>query len=46
LVDKVEKSTVLKDIWFLLTFELLLDESEKAIEFMTQTPSVSTVGAN
>jgi hypothetical protein len=45
-VDKVEKSTVLKDIWFSLTFELLLDESEKAVEFMIQTPSVSTIGAN
>jgi hypothetical protein len=35
-----------KDIWFPLTFELLLTESEKAIEFMILTPKIPTVGAN
>jgi hypothetical protein len=37
---------ILKDIWFLSTFKLLLAESEKAIEFMIPTPKVPTVGAN
>jgi hypothetical protein len=35
-----------KVIWFSSIFELLLDESEKAAEFMIPTPKVSTVGAN
>jgi hypothetical protein len=35
-----------KDIWFPSTFELLLAESEKVVEFMTPTPKVPTVGAN
>jgi hypothetical protein len=35
-----------KDIWFSLTFELLLAGSEKAIEFMIPTPKLPTVGAN
>jgi hypothetical protein len=35
-----------KDIWFPSTFELLLAESEKAVEFMIPTPRVSTVSAN
>jgi hypothetical protein len=34
------------DIWFPSTFELLLAGSEKAIEFMIQTPRVLTIGAN
>jgi hypothetical protein len=33
-------------IWFPSIFELLLDESEKAIEFMIPTPKVPMVGAN
>jgi hypothetical protein len=32
--------------WLLSIFELLFDEGEKAVEFMTPTPKVSTVGAN
>jgi hypothetical protein len=35
-----------KDIWFLSTFELLLPESEKVVEFMVPTPKLPTVGAN
>jgi hypothetical protein len=35
-----------KDIWFPSTFELLLAESEKAIEFMIPMPNVPMVGAN
>jgi hypothetical protein len=35
-----------EDIWFPLTFRLLLAESEKAIEFMIPMPKVPTVGAN
>jgi hypothetical protein len=35
-----------KDIWFPSTFELLLAESKKAVEFMILTPKVHTVGAN
>jgi hypothetical protein len=35
-----------KDIWFPSTFGLLLAKSEKAVEFMTPTPKVPTVGAN
>jgi hypothetical protein len=37
---------VLKDIWFPSTFELLLAESEKTVEFMTPTPWFPMVGAN
>jgi hypothetical protein len=37
---------LLKDIWFPLTFELLLARSEKAIEFMIPTPRVPTISAN
>jgi hypothetical protein len=33
-------------IWFLSIFELLLDEGEKAIEFMIPMPKVPTVGTN
>jgi hypothetical protein len=33
-------------IWFPLIFELLLDEGEKAVEFMIPTPKLPTVGAN
>jgi hypothetical protein len=32
--------------WFPSIFELLLDESEKAVEFMTPTPKIPTVNAN
>jgi hypothetical protein len=32
--------------WFLLTSELLLAKSEKAVEFMIPTPLLPTVGAN
>jgi hypothetical protein len=35
-----------KVIWFPLIFELLLDESKKAIEFMIPTPKLPTVGSN
>jgi hypothetical protein len=35
-----------KVIWFPSTSGLLLDESEKAIEFMVPMPKVPTVGAN
>jgi hypothetical protein len=35
-----------KVIWFPSIFELLLDESEKAIKFMIPTPKLPTVGAN
>jgi hypothetical protein len=35
-----------KDIWFPSTFELLLAENEKAVEFMIPTPKLPTVGAN
>jgi hypothetical protein len=35
-----------KDIWSPSTFELLLDGSEKAVEFMIPTPRLPTVGAN
>jgi hypothetical protein len=40
------KSTVLKDIRFPSTFELLLARSEKVVKFMIPTPTVPTVGAN
>jgi hypothetical protein len=33
-------------IWFSSTSGLLLDESEKAVEFMIPTPKVSMIGAN
>jgi hypothetical protein len=33
-------------IWFPSIFELSLDESEKAIEFMIPTPKLPTIGAN
>jgi hypothetical protein len=33
-------------IWFPSIFELLLDEGEKAVEFMIPTPKIPTVGAN
>jgi hypothetical protein len=33
-------------IWFPSIFELLLNRSEKAIEFMIAMPKVPTVGAN
>jgi hypothetical protein len=36
----------MKDIWFPSIFELLLDESEKAVEFMIPMPKLPTVGAN
>jgi hypothetical protein len=32
--------------WFPSIFELLFDEGEKTIEFMTPTPKVPTVSAN
>jgi hypothetical protein len=32
--------------WFLSTSELLLDKSEKAVEFMIPMPRVPMVGAN
>jgi hypothetical protein len=32
--------------WFLSASELLLAESEKAVEFMIPTPRVPTIGAN
>jgi hypothetical protein len=35
-----------KVIWFLSIFELLLGESEKAVEFMTPTPKLPTVSTN
>jgi hypothetical protein len=35
-----------KVIWFPSIFELFLDESEKAVEFMIPTPKVPMVGAN
>jgi hypothetical protein len=35
-----------KVIWFPSIFELLLDESEKVVEFMIPTPKLPTVGAN
>jgi hypothetical protein len=35
-----------KVIWFPSIFELMLGESEKAVEFMTPTPKFPTVGAN
>jgi hypothetical protein len=35
-----------KVIWFPSIFELLLDESEKAVEFMIPMPKIPTVGAN
>jgi hypothetical protein len=35
-----------KVIWFPSNFELLLDEGEKAIEFMIPMPEVPTIGAN
>jgi hypothetical protein len=33
-------------IWFPSIFKLVLDRSEKAIEFMIPTPKLLTVGAN
>jgi hypothetical protein len=33
-------------IWFPSSFGLLLDESEKAIEFMIPTPKIPMVSAN
>jgi hypothetical protein len=35
-----------KDIWFLSTFELLLAEGKKAVEFMIPTPELPTISAN
>jgi hypothetical protein len=32
--------------WFPSIFELLLDESEKAVKFMTPTPKIPTVNTN
>jgi hypothetical protein len=32
--------------WFPSIFELLLDDGEKAVEFMISTPKIPTVGAN
>jgi hypothetical protein len=33
-------------LWFPSIFELLLDEGEKAVEFMIPTHKLPTVGAN
>jgi hypothetical protein len=35
-----------KVIWFPSIFELLLDRSEKGVEFMIPTPKLPTVGAH
>jgi hypothetical protein len=35
-----------KDIWFPLTFKLMLAGSKKAIKSMIPTPKIPTVGAN
>jgi hypothetical protein len=35
-----------KAIWFPLIFELLLDDSEKVVEFMVPTPKLPMVGTN
>jgi hypothetical protein len=35
-----------KVIWFPSIFELLFDESEKPVKFMTPTPKAPTAGAN
>jgi hypothetical protein len=32
--------------WFPSIFELLFDEGEKAVESITPTPKIPTVGAN
>jgi hypothetical protein len=40
------KSTAPKVIWFPSIFELMLDRSEKAVEFMIPTPKVPTVSTN
>jgi hypothetical protein len=45
-VSSESPSTAPKVIWFLSIFELLLDEGEKVVEFMTPTPKVPMVGAD
>jgi hypothetical protein len=35
-----------KDIWFPSTFELLLDGSKKAVEFMISMPKLPTISTN
>jgi hypothetical protein len=46
LTQKLRLPIVNSIFWFLLTSELLLAKSEKAVEFMIPTPNVPMVGAN